>query len=345
MTAQTVSAPQGFVEWHSIDWKKATRQTRKLQMRIAKAVKDNRWGKVRSLQRILTCSFYAKASAVKRVTENRGKKTPGVDKVIWPTPAAKAGAIDELKRRGYQPQPLRRVYIQKSNGKQRPLGIPTMRDRAMQALHLQALGPVSETKADKDSYGFRPMRASRDAAEKCFTNLARKDAAQWILEADIKGCFDNISHKWLLNNIQMDRWVLKKWLRAGFMEGNSWYPTKEGTPQGGIASPTLANTVLDGLEDALRGTFPEFHRGKRNKIHIVRYADDFIVTGKDPDTLQKAKREIIKFLAYRELKLSQEKTKITHIVEGFNFLGWNFTKHDGKLLIRPAKDNVKNHLE
>lgn len=188
---------------------------------------------MKALQRMLTRSFAAKALAVKRVTENRGKKTPGVDRELWSTPEAKWRAIGRLTRTGYRPKPLRRVYIPKANGKRRPLGIPTMLDRAMQALYLLALEPVSETTADRNSYGFRSMRSTADAIEQCFVNLSRGNSAEWVLEGDIKGCFDNISHDWLLANIPLDKQVLGKWLKAGFMESSRLFPTEAGTPQGG----------------------------------------------------------------------------------------------------------------
>jgi len=184
------------VDWRSIDWAGHHKTVRRLQVRIVKAVREGRWGKVKALQWLLTHSLSGKLLAVRRVTENNGRKTPGVDGETWSTPDAKSEAVLSLRRRGYQPRPLRRVFIPKSNGKMRPLGIPTMRDRAMQALHLLALAPVAETTADRDSYGFRPERSTADAQEQCFIALAQRSGASWVLEGDIKGCFDNISHEW-----------------------------------------------------------------------------------------------------------------------------------------------------
>ena len=237
VTTMTGAASDGETDWHSIDWAQAHRTVRRLQRRIAKATRERRWGKVKALQWLLTHSLHGKMLAVKRVTENQGKRTPGVDGETWSTPVSKAKAVTSLKRRGYRPSPLRRVYIPEANGKKRPLGIPTMQDRAMQALHLLALMPIAETTADPNSYGFRPERASRDAAEQCYCVLGNRYKAQWVLDADIAGCFDNISHDWLLANIPMDKAVLGKWLKSGFVWKNRMFPTEAGTPQGGILAP------------------------------------------------------------------------------------------------------------
>jgi RNA-directed DNA polymerase len=332
----------GSLAWNRINWANCERTVSKLQARIVKATKEGRWGKVKALQWLLTHSLSGKALAVRRVTENKGKRTPGVDGEIWKTPAAKTRALSFLGRRGYKPQPLRRVYIPKSNGKLRPLGIPTMKDRAMQALHLLALDPASETTADGHSYGFRKGRAARDALAQCFHVFCRPARPEWVLEADIKGCFDNISHDWMLTHIPMDKQVLRKWLKAGFVDKAQWFPTEAGTPQGGIASPTLANMVLDGLEDRLSRRFPR--RKTRPKVHLIRYADDFVISGKSQDMLEQAKAEVIAFLAERGLALSPEKTKITHVSDGFNFLGFNVRTYNRKLLIKPSKDAQKKVL-
>lgn len=333
--------------WHSIDWETSYRQVRGLQVRIAKAAKNQQWRRVKALQRMLVRSFAAKALAVKRVTENRGRRTPGVDGETWSTPEGKWGAIFRLKRTGYQPRPLRRVYIPKANGQRRPLGIPTMLDRAMQALYLLALEPVSETTADRNSYGFRPYRSTADAIEQLFVNLGRKHSAQWVMEGDIKGCFDNINHDWLITNIPLDKVVLRKWLKAGYMESGLLNPTEAGTPQGGIISPVLANMALDGLEKVLESQF-----GQRNtkasyktKVNYVRYADDFVITGISKELLENEVKPIVEaFMAERGLSLAAEKTLLTHVSEGFDFLGQNARKYGDKLLIKPAHKNVKAFL-
>lgn len=334
--------------WTDIDWVRCEAAVQKLQGRIVKAQKEGRPGKVKALQWTLTHSFYAKALAVKRVTSNKGKNTVGVDKILWTTPNAKMGAVADLKRRGYNPQPLRRVHIKKSNGKLRPLGIPTMKDRAMQALYLMALNPVAETTADRHSYGFRRERCTVDAIVQCHTILSKEVSPQWILEGDIKGCFDHISHQWLLDNIPTDKVMLCKWLESGFVFNRQLFPTEEGAPQGGIISPTLANMALDGLQAMLAENF-KLRRTKMGyfnpMVNLVRYADDFIITCSDRETLETLVRPAVsEFLQARGLTLSEEKTKITHIDEGFDFLGFNVRKYKGTLLIKPSKKNVKEFL-
>jgi len=237
MNAATLACAPSGATWHGINWADVHRQVRRLQARIVKATQEGRHNKVKALQWLLTHSFSGRALAVKRVTENQGKNTPGVDKSTWKTPAAKIKAIASMKRRGYSPSPLRRVLIPKKNGKTRPLGIPTMKDRAMQALYLLALEPSAETLADPNSYGFRPKRSTADAGEQCFIVLAKKNAAEWVLEADIKGCFDNISHDWMINHVPTDKSILQKWLKAGYVFHNERFPTEAGTPQGGIITP------------------------------------------------------------------------------------------------------------
>lgn len=344
MNAATLACAPSGVAWDGINWPDVQRHVRRLQTRIVKATQAGRHNKAKALQWLLTHSFCGKALAVKRVTENKGKNTPGVDKITWKTPRAKTNAIASLKRRGYSPLPLRRVMIPKKNGKTRPLGIPVMKCRAMQALHLLALEPIAETTADLNSYGFRPERSTADAGEQCFTCLAQKASAQWVLEADIQGCFDKISHDWMITNIPTDKVVLKKWLKAGFVYQNKLFPTDSGTPQGGIISPVLANMTLDGLELMLSEKFPKAKRTGR-KMNMVRYADDFIITGNSKEWLeQEVKPAVVKFLAERGLVLSPEKTRVTHIKDGFDFLGWNIRKYSGKLLMKPSKANAKAHL-
>lgn len=332
--------------WHAIDWHQVDQQVRTMQMRIAKATQESDWRRVKALQRSLTRSFTARALAVRRVTENQGKRTAGVDRELWDTPTRKWEAVSALKQqRGYRPQPLRRVFIPKANGKERPLGIPTMRDRAMQALHLLGLEPVVESQSDPNSYGFRRNRSTADAMSQLFVCLSQKVAAPWVLEADIEGCFDHINHEWLVSHVHMDRAILNKWLKAGVVYKGQLASTEAGTPQGGIISPTLANVALNGLEDGLRAhLIAKAGKSKvqKLKVNVVRYADDFVITGASQELLESEIRPWVEaFLAQRGLRLSPTKTRVTHIDHGFDFLGWNFRKYSGTLLIKPSKKNVK----
>lgn len=339
------SSAERLCTWDSISWSKAKTHVFRLQMRIAKAEREGRRGKVKALQRLLTTSFYGRCTAIKRVTSSTGGKTPGVDGVVLRTSQQKMNAILELKNRGYKPLPLRRIYIPKKSGKLRPLSIPTIKDRGMQALWHAALVPIAEERADPNAYGFRPKRSTHDAIEQCFKMLARRNSAQWIFEGDIRACFDQISHDWLLDNVPMNKTVLRKFLKAGFMEDGKHHATELGTPQGGIISPTLAVIALSGLETKLVSR--RKRQRDKEKIHMITYADDFIVTAASEQYLKdKVIPTLIASLKEVGLELSIEKSKITKIEDGFNFLGFNVRKYScGKLLIKPSKTSIKTFLE
>ena len=341
------AAPDRTPDWHSIEWKKVWRTVRRLQARIVKAVTEGRWNKVKALVYLLTHSFSGRALAILRVVSNSGAKTPGVDGVLWNTPEAKSAAFGTLRRHGYQPQPLRRVYIPKSNGKRRGLGIPTMTDRAMQALYLLGLDPIAESQADGHSYGFRRERRCADALAQTHLLLSHRHGPQWILEGDIKACFDRISHEWLLTHVPMDRQMLRQWLKAGFLEKQAWFATTDGTPQGGTISPVLANWTLDGLQRLLAEHFANTPKGQgKSKVHLVRYADDFVITGTSRELLcDQVQPLVAHFLQERGLELSHEKTQITHVEAGFDFLGQNVRRYRcGKVLTKPSSQNVKTFL-
>ncbi|MCP4609530.1 MAG: group II intron reverse transcriptase/maturase [Planctomycetes bacterium] len=336
MTVVKTGALIDKTTWRSIDWKKARFEVQRLQMRIAKAVQEGKHGKVKSLQWLLTHSFYAKAMAVKRVTSNKGKKTPGTDGILWKGSCTKMQVVLSLHQHGYKAQPLRRIYIPKKNGRKRPLSIPTMYDRAMQALYKLALAPVAETTADRNSYGFREGRSCADAVSAAFNALAKPNSATWVLEGDIASCYDNISHLWLRVNIPLEKRMLNQWLCAGYVEKGISFPTRKGTPQGGIISPTLSNMTLDGLEQAVISATP-----RRTRINFIRYADDFIITGKSKSLLENDILPTVeKFLSERGLCLSPEKTKITYIKDGFEFLSQHFRKYGRILRITPSKESV-----
>ena len=246
--AECASSAKHSNTWKEIDFSKYECKVRKLQIRIAKTQKKKRYNKVRSLQHLLVTSYEAKTLAVKKVTSNKGKRTAEIDHILWDTDAKKVNAVCSLKRRGYRALSLKRINIAKKNGKMRPLGIPTMRDRAMQALYLMALKPVTEATADANSHGFRKFRSTADAIDALHRWLSRDYSPQWILEGDIKGCSDHISHEWLLDNVRVDKHILGKWLKSRVVFNTLLQPIVKGTPQGGIISPTLANAALDGME-------------------------------------------------------------------------------------------------
>ena len=334
--------------WENIPWKSIEEHVYKLQSRIVKALKDLKLHLVKRLQHLLANSFFAKLLAVRKVTTNKGKNTPGVDGVKWSTPRQMMKAALSLTGKKYKAKPLKRVFIEKKGKKaKRPLGIPTMYDRAMQALYAFTLDPIAETKGDRVSLGFRKYRSAKDASQFAFNTLSRKTSAKWILEGDIKGCFDNISHEWIMKHIPINKKILKQFLKAGFIYKKKLFPTKAGTPQGGIISPVIANMVLDGMEKIIQEKYWKSPRGyigvqyNKNKVNLIRYADDFIVTAEKKEIAEEVKELISKFLATRGLELSEEKTEITHIDRGFDFLGWNFRKYRGKLLVKASNKSIK----
>lgn len=308
---------------------------------------EDRYNLVKILQYLLTKSYYAKLLAVRKVLTNKGKRTAGVDGEKWDTAKKKYLGALALKNKGYKAKPLKRTYINKANGKKRPLGIPTMYDRAMQALYALSLDPVAETVMSKTAFGFRKYRSTKDASSYIFNCIAQKTGAPWILEGDIKGCFDNISHHWLLENIPMNKRILKQFLKAGYVFKKELYPTANGTPQGGIISPILANLTLNGMSELLNRKYSSNKEGtisrryNLHQIHTIVYADDFIVTANNEEILHQVKQDIEEFLKVRGLVLSKEKTIITHIDKGFDFLGWTFRKFNNKLIITPSKKSVK----
>ena len=331
---QLCAATDRISWWGEINFRMAEKQVKKLQRRIAAAYRNNEMGKVASLQERLIHSFSAKALAVKIVSSNRGKNTAGVDGIVWKTDSQKLRAVYSLRRRGYRPRPLRRIYIRKPGGGARPLSIPTMKDRAMLTLYKFALEPIAELSGDPGSYGFRHDRSAEKAALRLMDECAHDDEFVWVLKADIHSCFDSIAHKWLLSHIPMDKQMLSRFLSCGYIDKNRKYPLRRGIPQGGSLSSLLCNMTLDGLEDYL-------HEVCGENILMVRYADDIIVVSHTQQLLvQSVLPAMNRFLRKRGLRLSRKKTQVRRIEDGLVFLGYQIEKTGQMVYALPSERSI-----
>jgi RNA-directed DNA polymerase len=319
-------------DWHEVNWRKANRIVRQLRQRIFKATQNGDIKRVRSLQRLMLRSHSNVLLSVRKATQdNKGKKTAGVDRVLVKTPLQRMKLTNDLamNNKDWQPKPTRRVYIPKSNGKNRPLGIPTIRDRCLQAIVKNALEPYWEAKFEGCSYGFRPGRSVHDAIGKIYQCMRPHKTKKWIVDADISGCFDNIDHDNLMKSIGNfpARRLISAWLKSGYVDGNTFHRTEFGTPQGGIISPLLANIALNGLEKHLGVKYNKKGNSIGKRI-LVRYADDFVILCESEDDALKAKETTAEWLGLRGLELSKEKTNIVHVSEGFDFLGFNIRQYN-----------------
>ena len=324
-----------LVDWSQVNWVKVYKLIRNLQRRIFRARKLGQWKQLRRLQKLLLRSYANLIDSVRRITqENQGKNTPGVDKEVIKTPEGRVKLVNNWIMP--KAKPTRRVYIPKSNGKKRPLGIPTLRDRVVQNIIKNYLEPEWEAIFEANSYGFRAGRSCHDAIQAAWIRLNSSPSGKhlWVLDADIKGCFDNLAHEAILTKIEsiprMD--LVEEWMKAGYIYEGIYNPTNTGTPQGGVLSPLLSNIGLHGLETTVKSF--------NNKLGIIRYADDFIISSKTKRELEEIIPRVKQWLFEKGLELSAEKTKLVHIDEGFNFLGFNARRYNGKLLIKPQKEKV-----
>lgn len=346
----TAIAP--MYQWNTIGWVKIERQVFKLQKRIYRAAKREDHRQVRRLQKLLLRSRAAHLLAVRNVTQdNQGKKTPGVDGVANLTPPERLELVQHLHLEDTA-SPVRRVYIPKpGTTEQRPLGIPTLADRAKQSWVTQALEPAWEAQFEPNSYGFRPGRSTWDAIGAIYVQINQKP--KWVLDADIAKCFDRIDHEALLRKLNASPTLSRQitaWLKVGLLDKGAWFPTEAGTPQGGPASPLLANVALHGLEEAITRAFPG-----RGSPAVVRYADDLVVLHPKREVIERCQAILTEHLRDMGLELKPSKTRITHTLQveegeaGFDFLGFNIrqyptqSKRGYKTIIKPSREAMARH--
>jgi RNA-directed DNA polymerase len=343
--ARQASSGLATPAWHPIHWASCHRQVRSRQRRSVQAVQAGVWRKVTRLSSLVVHSFAGRALAVKRVTENTGKKTPGVDGDLWDTPAKTAQAVARIGRwRGYRPAPWKRIDIPKKHGPQRPRSMPTLTDRARQAVDLQALQPIAET-GDHHSYGVRPKRRCAEAIDPCLKVLRQHTSATWIWEGDSQGCFDNMRLPWLEAHIPMHKRVWSRWLHSGFLDRGTRLPTTAGVPHGGMIAPVRSHLGLAGLETVVHGG--SWHR-RVHHINYVRWADDFIVTAPSRQVLEDSVLPgLHAVLAERGVRLSPTKPVITPIAPGVDSLGQTLRNQErphgkpGTLQMTPSQASVR----
>src|SRR3954466_14710557 len=347
----TVNGPEDVPDWDAIGWRVHEGNVGRLRRRIFKATREQDWAQGRSLQKMMLRSWSNTLVSVRQVTQrNAGRGTPGVDGQVALSSKARAEMAVQVHHTisTWDPVPVRRVYVPKSNGKRRPLGIPALMDRCHQARVRHALKPEWEARFEPKSYGFRPGRGCADAIASLFTTLKGRSKRVWIVDADLSAAFDRIDHTRLLDALGSfpARGMIAGWLKAGVIEDGIFTPTEEGTPQGGVISPLMMNVALHGLEEAagVRYHTSGCHAGdtRPGSPIVVRYADDLVVCAHSREQAEQAKARLAGWLAPRGLVFNEDKTKIVHLSEGFDFLGVNVRRYrNGKLLITPSPAAVK----
>jgi len=354
---KNVSAVSPRINWKSINWKEVNEYVKKLRQRIYRAEQLKQHRKVRKLQRLMMKSRANLLLSIRKVTqENKGKRTAGVDGYKALTPTDRENLYEQMKNynlKSVKVKPVRRAYIEKKNSKKlRPLGIPIIRDRIYQNIVKNALEPQWEARFEPNSYGFRPKRSTHDATANLYTKLSSRCNRKWIFEGDFKGCFDNLSHEHIIDKIGNfpESRLIEKWLKAGYVDNNIFHETDRGTPQGGVISPLLANIALHGMEAELGVEYLHNKSSgdylKSKSIGIVRYADDFVIICHTQEEANSMYLKMTDYLNKRQLSLSLEKTKVTHIENGFDFLGFNIRQYKNpnskiQLFIKPSKDSIK----